>query len=90
MNVEKLILLVKDHEAIHDASDSYHRNRDYIASLWAKIAHEMDVGMWRALLFFACYNDDDNKNNSHTISDKVVDAVFIRPYISNSPTLFLV
>jgi hypothetical protein len=52
MNVEKLILSVKDHQAIYDASDSDHRNRDYIASLWAKIAQEMDEGTWRALLFF--------------------------------------
>jgi hypothetical protein len=27
MNVEKLILLVMDHQAIYDASDSDHRNR---------------------------------------------------------------
>ena len=34
----------------------------------------MDVGKWRALVFFASFNDDDNdKNNSNTkISDKVV------------------
>jgi hypothetical protein len=92
MNVEKLILSVKDYQAIYDASVSDHRNRDYVASLWAKIAQEMDVGMWRALLFFACFNDDnddDNKNNSNTISDKVVVAIVIRPYISNSSTLFL-
>ena len=58
-----------------------------------KIAQEMDVGTWRALLFFACFNDDndddDNKNNSNTISNKVVVAIVIRPYISNSSTLFL-
>jgi hypothetical protein len=52
MNVEKLILLVKDHQAVYDACDSDQRNRDYIASLWAKIAQEMDVGKWRALVFF--------------------------------------
>ena len=75
MNVEKLILLVKD---------SDHRNRDYIASLWAKLAQEMAVGTWRALLFFACFNDDnddDDKNNSNTIRDKVVLGIVIRSYI---------
>jgi hypothetical protein len=91
MNVEKLILLDKDHQAMYGASDSDHRNRDYVARLWAKIAQEMDVGTWKALLsFFTCFNDDndddDNKNNSNTISDKVV---FIKPYISSSCTLFL-
>jgi hypothetical protein len=82
---EKLILLVKDHQAIYDASDSDHRNRDYIVSLWAKIAQEMDVATWRALLFFAYFNDDnddsDNKNSRNTISDEVVVAIVIRPYI---------
>ena len=33
MGVEKLILLVKDHEAIFDASRCEHRNWDYIASV---------------------------------------------------------
>jgi hypothetical protein len=51
----------------------------------------MDVSTWRALLFFACFNDDTdddvNRNNSNTISDKVV--VVIRLYISSSCTLFL-
>src|SRR5215470_2704557 len=44
MDVEKLILLVKGHQAIYDASHSEHRNRDYIASVWVKIAQEMGVG----------------------------------------------
>jgi hypothetical protein len=44
MNVEKLILLVKDHEAIYDPSRFEHRNRDYIASVWQKIAQEMGEG----------------------------------------------
>jgi hypothetical protein len=44
MNAEKLILLVKDHEAIFDASRCEHRNRDYIASVWQKIAQEMSEG----------------------------------------------
>jgi hypothetical protein len=44
MEVEKLILLVKDHEAIFDASSFEHRNRDYLASVWQKIAQEMGDG----------------------------------------------
>jgi hypothetical protein len=80
MNVEKLILLVKEeHQAIYDASDSDHRNRDYIASLWAKIAQEMDVGTWRALLFLLTLMMmmiiiimTMIKNRNPNISDKVV------------------
>ena len=37
MDVEKLILLVKDHEEIFDASRCEHRNRDYIASVGRKL-----------------------------------------------------
>jgi hypothetical protein len=44
MDFEKLISLVKDHEAIFDASRCEHRNRDYIASVWQKIAQEMGKG----------------------------------------------
>jgi len=33
MGVERLILLVKDHEEIFDASRCEHRNRDYVASI---------------------------------------------------------
>jgi hypothetical protein len=44
MDVEKLIYLVKDHEAIFDASRCEHRNRHYIASVWQKIAQEMGEG----------------------------------------------
>jgi len=33
MDVERLILLVKDHETIFDASRCEHRNRDYIANM---------------------------------------------------------
>jgi ribulose kinase len=51
MDVEKLILLVKDHEAIFDASRCEHRNRDYIASIWLKIAQEMGVGKWSVSVF---------------------------------------
>jgi hypothetical protein len=52
MNVEELILLVKDHEAIFDASRFEHRNQDYIASVWQKIAQEMGVGKTSASLFY--------------------------------------
>ena len=51
MDVEKLILLVKDHEAIFDVSRCEHRNRDYIASVWLKIAQEMGVGKWSVSVF---------------------------------------
>jgi hypothetical protein len=44
MNVEKLIRSVKDHQAMYDASDCEHRNKDDIASVWTKIAQEMGVG----------------------------------------------
>ena len=46
--MENLILLVKDHEAIFDASRCEHRNRDYTSSVWLKIAQEMAVGNWSA------------------------------------------
>ena len=52
MDVEKLILLVKDHEAIFDASRCEHRNRAYIASVWQKIAQEMGVGKWSVSMFY--------------------------------------
>jgi len=51
MDVEKLILLVKDHEAIFDASRCEQRNKDYIISVWLKIAQEVDVGKWSAWVF---------------------------------------
>ena len=45
----------------------------------------MDVATWRALLFFANFNDDnddsDNKNSRNTISDKVVVVIVIKPYV---------
>jgi len=44
MDEEKLILLVKDYEAILDALRCERRYRDYIASVWQKIAQEMGVG----------------------------------------------
>ena len=50
-DVEKLILLVKDHEAIFNTSRCEHRNQDYIASVWLKIAQEMGVGKWSASMF---------------------------------------
>jgi len=46
--VEKLILLVKDHEAIFNALRCEHRNRDYITSVWLKIAQEIGEGKWSA------------------------------------------
>jgi hypothetical protein len=52
MDVEKLILLVEDHEAIFDTSHCEHRNRDYIASVWLKIAKEISVGKWSASVFY--------------------------------------
>jgi hypothetical protein len=52
MDVEKLILLVKDHEAICDASRGEHRNRDKVASVWQKIAQEMRVGKTSASMFY--------------------------------------
>ena len=51
MDVEKIILLVQDHEAIFDASRCEHRNRDYITSIRLKIAQEMGVGKWSASVF---------------------------------------
>lgn len=38
MNVERLLLLMKDYQAICDASDCDHRNRNWIASVWVKVA----------------------------------------------------
>jgi hypothetical protein len=51
MDVEKLILLVKNHDAIYNASRYEHRNRDYIASVWMKIAQEMGAGKWGASVY---------------------------------------
>ena len=52
IDVERLILLVKDHEAIFDASRCEHRNRDYVASVWQKFAQEMGVGKTSASMFY--------------------------------------
>jgi hypothetical protein len=52
MDVEKLILLVKDHEPIFDASRCEHRNQDYTASVWQKIEQEMGVGKTSASRFY--------------------------------------
>jgi hypothetical protein len=51
MDVEKLILLVKDNEAIYDASCCEHQDRDYIASVWMIIAQEMGIGKRSASMF---------------------------------------
>ena len=47
----KLILLVKKHEEIFDASLCERRNRDYVASVWQKIAQKMGVGKTSASMF---------------------------------------
>jgi hypothetical protein len=52
MDVEKLILLLKDHEVIYDASRYEHQNRDYVASVWLKIAQEMGVAKWSVSVFY--------------------------------------
>jgi hypothetical protein len=52
MDVEKLILLLKDHEAIFVSSRCEHRNRDYVASVWQKIAQEMGAGKTRASMYY--------------------------------------
>jgi hypothetical protein len=44
MDTEKLILLVKNNVAIYSASHYEHRNRDYLASVWMKIAQELGAG----------------------------------------------
>jgi hypothetical protein len=68
MHVEKLILLVKDHGEIFDASRFEHRNRDYIASFWQKIAQEMGVGKTSASMFYTYFllDDDDIHNMSRS------------------------
>ena len=66
MDVEKLILLVQDHEAIFDASLCEHRNRDYVASVWQKIAKEMGVGKTSARCFISYFDDDDIHNTSRS------------------------
>jgi hypothetical protein len=38
MDVNELILSVKDHEAIYDAPRCEQGNRDHLASVWMKIA----------------------------------------------------
>jgi hypothetical protein len=53
MEIEELILVVKDHDAIYDASHCEYRNCGQLASVWKKIAQEMGVGKWSASVF--CY-----------------------------------
>jgi hypothetical protein len=55
MDVEKLILLVKAHQAIYDPSRSEHRNRDHIASVWVKIAEEMGGGKRKIVYYYYYY-----------------------------------
>jgi hypothetical protein len=45
-------ILVKDHEAIFDASRCELWSQDYIASVWLKIAQEMGVGKWSTSVFY--------------------------------------
>jgi hypothetical protein len=52
MDMEKLVLPVKDHEVIFDASRCEQRTRDYIAGVWQKIAQEMGVGKTSASMFY--------------------------------------
>ena len=52
MDIEKFILLVKDHEAIFDTSRCDHRNRDYISSVWQKITQEMGEGKMSDSMFY--------------------------------------
>jgi hypothetical protein len=59
---------VKDHEAIYNASRCEHRNQDYIASIWMKIAQEMGIGKWSTSVF----NCLSNINNV---------LVVVRPFI---------
>jgi hypothetical protein len=68
MAVENLILLVKDQEEIFDASRCEHRNRDYVASFWQKIAQEMGVGKTSASMFYTYFllDDDDIHNMSRS------------------------
>jgi hypothetical protein len=44
MDVEKLILLVKDHESFYNALHCEHQNCNQLANIWMKIAQEMGVG----------------------------------------------
>ena len=54
MDVEKLNLLVKDHESFYDALHCEHWNHDQLANIGMKIAQEMGVGKWSTsvLCFF--------------------------------------
>jgi len=49
MHLEKLVLLLKDNQA------NDQRNRNYIASVWAKITQEMGTSTLSALVFFFAY-----------------------------------
>ena len=66
MDVEKLILLAKDHEEIFDASRCEHRNRDYVASVWQKIAQEMGIGKRSPSMFYILLDDDNIHNMSRS------------------------
>jgi hypothetical protein len=43
MDVEKLIILVRNRREIYDANDPNHRNKDYITSVWRSTAEELQT-----------------------------------------------
>ena len=43
MDIEKLIILVRDNSEIYDAKHPKHRNKDAIASIWRAIAVELET-----------------------------------------------
>jgi hypothetical protein len=65
MNVEKLIPLVKDHQAFYDTSDSDHRNRLHSQPLSKNCTGDGRKNV-EGFAVFACFSDDndddDNKN----------------------------
>jgi len=68
VDVENLIVLDKDDEAIYDASRCERRNRDYIGRAWLETALQMGVGKRSAsgcVAYFDDDNDDDNKSNNN-------------------------
>jgi len=43
MDVELLIVKVKENSAIYDASDKNHSNRNFIASVWKNMGEELNT-----------------------------------------------
>jgi hypothetical protein len=95
MDVKKLILLVKNNEAIY-ASHYELRNWDYIASVWMKIElHNRWAQVSGALHCFFSYFDYDNvhKNscNSNNSDNVLIVKVFTHYFLSSEqlqPTFF--